>query len=102
MFLEALEDALVFRRFRVLNARDVASAMHILRETPIDAMTIDIMLSPGTGLEGVIKPHNAGYHLCRQVAKDHPRMPTFCMSVVSDARTISKIEKLGISCLRNI
>lgn len=100
MFLEALEDALKFEGFRVLKARDVASALHILRANPIDLITIDIMLSPGKELEGLINSQDAGYHLCRQVAKTYPHIPAYCLSVVSDTTTIEKIRKLGIGFLR--
>jgi CheY-like chemotaxis protein len=99
-FLEALEDALVYEGFRVLKARDVETALDILRTTPIDLLTIDIMLSPGKRLEGVIKAQNAGYHLCRQVAKDYPKIPAYCLSVVTDPETIAKIQRLGIRFLR--
>jgi len=100
IFLEALEDALTFEGYRVLKARDVAAALNILRTTHIDLMTIDIMLSPGKGLEGVIGSQNAGYHLCRQVAKSYPTIPAFCLSVVNDGEMIDKIQRLGISFLR--
>ena len=99
IFLEALEDALLFEGYRVLKARDVASALHILRSTHVDLLTIDIMLSPGKGLEGVIKSQNAGYHLCRQVSKTYPKIPAYCLSVVNDPETITKIRRMGIGFL---
>jgi CheY-like chemotaxis protein len=99
-FLEALEDALVFEGYRVIKARDVASALKLLRTTQVDLITIDIMLSPGQELEGVIKSQNAGYHLCRQVAKSYPNLPAYCLSVVNDPATIEKIRGWGIGFLR--
>lgn len=100
MFLEALEDALTFEGYRVLKARDVATALNTLRANQIDLITIDIMLSPGKGLEGVIESQNAGYHLCRQVAKSYPTLPAYCLSVVNDSVTIDKIRGFGIGFLR--
>ena len=100
IFLEALEDALLFEGFAVMKARDVETALDILRSKPVDLVTIDIMLSPGKGLENVIQSHNAGYHLCRQVSKTYPKLPAYCMSVVNDAATIEKIQKMGIRFLR--
>jgi CheY-like chemotaxis protein len=100
IFLEALEDALTFEGHRVVKARDVATALKILRTSQVDLITIDIMLSPGQGLEGVIKAQNAGFHLCRQVAKDYPKIPAYCLSVVNDTATIEKIRRLGIGFLR--
>jgi len=100
MFLEALEDALTFEGYRVLKARDVATALNTLRANQVDLITIDIMLSPGKGLEGVIESQNAWYHLCRQVAKRYPALPAYCLSVVNDPATIDKIRALGIGFLR--
>jgi DNA-binding NarL/FixJ family response regulator len=100
MFLEALEDALLFDGYRVLKARDVATALHTLRSTQVDLITIDIMLSPGRELEGLIKAQNAGFHLCRQVAKSYPKLPAYCLSVVNDGETIDKILRMGIGFLR--
>jgi CheY-like chemotaxis protein len=99
-FLEALEDALTFEGYRVIKARDVATALKILRSTQVDLITIDIMLSPGQELENVIKSQNAGYHLCRQVAKTYPKLPAYCLSVVNDTATIEKIRSWGIGFLR--
>jgi DNA-binding response OmpR family regulator len=99
-FLEALEDALTFEGYRVLKARDVATALNTLRSTQVDLVTIDVMLSPGQGLEGVIESKNAGFHLCRQVARSYPKLPAYCLSVVNDASTIDKIQRLGIRFLR--
>ena len=91
---------MVFEGHRVIKARDVATALKTLRSTQVDLITIDIMLSPGRELEGVIKSQNAGYHLCRQVAKTYPKLPAYCLSVVNDALTIDKIRRLGIGFLR--
>jgi CheY-like chemotaxis protein len=99
-FLEALEDALIFEGYHVVKARDVATALKTLRTTQVDLITIDIMLSPGQELEGVIKSQNAGYHLCRQVAKSYPNLPAYCLSVVNDPVTIETIRGWGIGFLR--
>ena len=100
MYLEALEDALTYEGYRVLKARDVETALNILRSTDIDLMTIDIMLSPGRRLEGVIESKDAGYHLCRQVSKTYPHLPAYALSVVNDPAMIANIQKLGIRFLR--
>ena len=99
-FLEALEDALTFEGYRVLKARDVETALNILRNNQVDLMTVDIMMSPGKGLEGLIESKDAGYHLCRQIAKTYPLLPAYALSVVNDAQMIAKIQKLGIRFLR--
>lgn len=100
IFLEALEDALTFEGYRVLKARDVATALNTLRTNHVDLVTIDIMMSPGEGLEGIIESKNAGYHLCRQIAKSYPGLPAYCLSVVNDPTMIDKIRGFGIEFLR--
>jgi hypothetical protein len=58
------------------------------------------MLSPGVGLEGEVDAQRAGIYLCERVAKDYPNVDAFCLSVVTDAGTIRRIQKLGITFLR--
>ncbi|HLW55552.1 MAG TPA: response regulator [Candidatus Angelobacter sp.] len=99
-FLEALEDALDYDGYRVLKARDVSSALEILGREAIDVVTVDIMLSPGSTLQGKVDPQRAGIYLCEYLAKNHPSVPAFCLSVVSDHATISQIQTLGIRFLR--
>jgi len=100
VFLEALEDALVYEGFRVVKARDVSTALQILREQKIDLITIDVMLSPGPNLEGTVDPQRAGIYLCQQVAAKYPGVDAFCLSVVNDLSTIKQIESYGIRFLR--
>jgi len=99
-FLEALEDALLFEKHRVLKARDVSTALDILEHEHVDLVTIDIMLSPGERLETVLKSQEAGVYLCQKVAKDYPNISAFCLSVVNDPQTIRRIKRLGIPFLR--
>lgn len=100
LFLEALEDALVFERHRVLKARDVSTALEILKKEHVDLITIDIMLSPGAALENTVNSQLAGVYLCEKVAKDYPLISAFCLSVVNDAKIIKRIRRTGIPFLR--
>ena len=99
-FLEALEDALVFDKHRVLKARDVATALEILKKEKVDLITIDIMLSPGEALESTVSSQMAGVYLCERVANDYPLISAFCLSVVNDPQTIKRVRRLGIHFLR--
>ncbi len=99
-FLEALDDALTFEGFRVLKARDVSTALDLLQKEKVDLITIDVMLSPGTKLEGRVDPLLAGVYLCERVAQDYPEMSAFCISVITDPVTIMKIQNYGIRFLR--
>jgi two-component system response regulator VanR len=100
LFLEALEDALVFAKHRVLKARDVATALEILRKEKVDLITIDVMLSPGPALESTVSSQLAGLYLCEKVVKEYPLVSAFCLSVVNDPETIKRIRRLGIQFLR--
>jgi DNA-binding NarL/FixJ family response regulator len=100
LFLEALEDALIFDKHRVLKARDVSTALDILKKERIDLITIDIMLSPGAALESTVSSQRAGVYLCEKVAREYPLVSAFCLSVVNDPETIRRIRRLGIPFLR--
>jgi CheY-like chemotaxis protein len=99
-FLEALEDALDYAGYRVLKARDVSTALEILRREAVDLVTVDIMLSPGATLDGKVDPQRAGIYLCEYLATNYPSIPAFCLSVVSDHATITQIQSFGIRFLR--
>jgi DNA-binding response OmpR family regulator len=99
-YLEALDDALTYEGIRVLKARDVAAALEILERETIDLISIDVMLSPGTRLEGSVKSQTAGIYLCEQVVAKYPKLHAFCLSVVTDAATIVRIKNLGVRFLR--
>lgn len=99
-FLEPLEDALTFEGYRVLKARDASTAIDILRRERIDLVSVDIMLSPGPRLEGSVNAQGAGVYLCDLIAKEYPTLDAFCLSVVTDAKTIGHIKRLGIQFLR--
>ncbi|MFZ0959665.1 MAG: response regulator [Terriglobia bacterium] len=99
-FLEPLEDALKHEGYRVLKARDASTAVDILKRERIDLVSVDIMLSPGARLEGSVDAQRAGVYLCELIAKDYPALDAFCLSVVTDAKTIGHIKSLGIRFLR--
>lgn len=99
-FLEALEDALVFEKHRVLKARDASTALEILRKEKVDLITIDVMLTPGPALEKTVRSQLAGVYLCEKVIEDYPLVSAFCLSVANDPETIKKIRRLGIPFLR--
>jgi CheY-like chemotaxis protein len=100
LFLEALEDALLYDKHRVLKARDVSTALEILKKEHIDLITIDIMLSPGAALEATVSSQLAGVYLCETVARDYPLVSAFCLSVVNDPKIIKRIRRTGIPFLR--
>ena len=99
-FLEPLADALEFEGYKVLKARTAAEALQLLNTEKVDLVTIDIMLDPGDGLETEVSSHSTGLFLCREIRKRYPRLDAFCLSVVSDIKTIREIEALKIRFLR--
>lgn len=99
-FLEPLADALEFEGYRVLKARTGAEALRILDGGNVDLVTIDIMLDPGDSLQDKVDSHNTGLFLCEEIKRKYPHLDAFCISVVSEMRTIKKIESLGIRFLR--
>lgn len=98
-FLEPLEDALTYEGYRVLKARDASTAIEILKRERIDLVSVDIMLSPGAQLEGSVNAQEAGVYLCDLIAKEYPTLDAFCLTVVTDERTIGHIKRLGIRFL---
>ena len=99
-FLEGLADALEYQGYRVIKARNAETALEILRKEDVHLVTVDIMLPPGAGLEGQIDSSNAGVWLCEKISKSYPKLDVFCLSVVSDQRTILKVESFGVRFLR--
>ena len=99
-FLEPLSDALEFEDHRVLKARTAEEALRILDREHVDLVTIDIMMAPGQSLQDRVESHNTGIFLCEEIRRKYPDMDAFCISVVSEMRTIRKIESLGIRFLR--
>jgi CheY-like chemotaxis protein len=99
MFLEALEDALSYEGYRVLKARDVSSALEILKQEHVHVVSIDIMISPGTRLEDTVSSQEAGLYLCERVTREYPDVDAFCLSVANDPETIRRIKRLGIPFL---
>jgi DNA-binding response OmpR family regulator len=98
-FLEPLADALEFEGHRVLKARTAEEGLELLNRENVDLVTIDIMLDPGKGLQDK-DSHSAGLFLCQEVRRKYPNVNAFCISVVSETRTIREIESLGIRFLR--
>lgn len=99
-FLEALADALEFEGFRVLKATNAEEGIRILNSKKIDLVTIDVMIDPGPALRNKVQPHEAGVYICEYVAKHHPQLDAFCISVVSDLETIKRIQSFGVKFLR--
>jgi two-component system nitrogen regulation response regulator NtrX len=99
-FLEPLADALEYEGYHVLKAYTAVEALEILKRENVDLVTIDIMLEPGKALEDKIDSHQAGIYLCREIRQTYPSIHAFCISVVSDVRTIRRIEALGVRFLR--
>lgn len=99
-FLEPLSDALEFEGYRVLKARTAEEALRILDGEHIDLVTIDIMLDPGESLRNSIDSQRAGLFLCEEISHKYPKMDAFCISVISEMKTIKEVESLGIRFLR--
>lgn len=99
-FLEPLVDALEFEGYRTLKARTADEALEILKRERVDLVTIDIMLDPGESLKNHVDSHSTGLFLCEEITRKYPQIDAFCISVVSEMRTIRKIESLGIRFLR--
>ena len=99
-FLEPLADALEYKNFRVLKARTGEEALQILDSEQVDLVTIDIMLDPGKALQNHVDSHKTGLFLCEEIKRKYPHIEAFCISVVSEMKTIRKIESLGIRFLR--
>jgi DNA-binding NarL/FixJ family response regulator len=98
-FLEPLEDALIHEGYHVLKARDASTALEMLKRERIDLVSVDIMLSPGTQLEGKVDAQQAGVYLCELIAREYPNLDAFCLTVVTDEKTIRHIKRLGIRFL---
>jgi two-component system nitrogen regulation response regulator NtrX len=100
VFLDALADALEFEGFRVLKARTADQGIRFLKSEKIDLVTIDIMMDPGESLRSTVQPHEAGIYVCEYVAKHHPQLDAFCISVVNEEKKIRQIESFGVKFLR--
>lgn len=99
-FLEPLVDALEYEGHRVLKAQTADAALQLLQREHIDLVTVDIMLDPGETFKNEVDSHEAGLFLCREIRRKYPNIDAFCISVVSEMRTIKEIESLGIRFLR--
>jgi DNA-binding response OmpR family regulator len=99
-FLEALADALEHEGYRVLKATTAEAALNILNKESVQLVTVDVMLSPGPSLESQTTSQDAGIWLCEKIATEYPKLDVFCLSVVSDVKTIRRIEAFGVRFLR--
>lgn len=98
--LEALADALEHEGYRVLKAFTAEEALKILRTESVQLISVDVMLPPGESLESQTSSHETGIFLCEQITKLYPSIDVFCLSVVSDMKTIRRIESFGVKFLR--
>lgn len=99
-FLEALADALEYEGHRVLKASTAEEALRILAKERVDLATIDIMMPPGSSLEGKTSSHAAGIYLCEIITRQYPNLDLFCLSVISDLDVIRQVQDLGVRFLR--
>ena len=99
-FLEALEDALLYEGHTVLKASTAEDALLLLAKENIDCATIDIMMPAGRSLDQETSSHTTGIYLCERIRREHPSIDLFCISVVSEPKTIRQIENLGVRFLR--
>ncbi len=99
-FLEALADALEHEGHRVLKATTAEEALRIFEREHVDLATVDVMLAPGKSLESKTSSSEAGVYLMELLSKRYPKTDLFCLSVVSDIRTIRRIESFRVRFLR--
>ncbi len=99
-FLEALEDALTAEGYLVLKASTGEQALQILARQQVDLATIDVMMPPGSSLEGKTSSQQTGLYLCQQIVRLYPNVDLFCLSVVNDPEMIRAIQLLDVRFLR--
>ncbi len=99
-YIEALEDALVFEGYNILKATTAEEALRILKKERVDLATVDIMMPPGHSLESNVDSHRTGVILCRTIKKYYPKIDIFCISVVSDNKTILEVQRIGVRFLK--
>jgi DNA-binding response OmpR family regulator len=99
-FLEPLAVAVEYEGFRVLTASTAEDALRILAQESVHLATVDIMIPPGPSFEKHTSSQNAGVWLCEAISKKYPNVDVFCLSVVSDIKTIRKVESFGVKFLR--
>lgn len=99
-YIEPLEDALVTEGYLVVKASTGEEALEILAKQKIDLVSIDVMMSPGTALEGRTPSHETGLYVAREITTRYPKIDVFCLSVINDDDLIKRIEKLGVRFLR--
>ena len=54
----------------------------------------------GAQLADDVASHSTGIYLCQTIRSEFPHIDAFCISVVSDMKTIRMIERLGVRFLR--
>src|SRR4051812_20289111 len=99
-YIDALADALEFLRYRVLRAASVEEALRILQSTRVDAVSVDMMLTPGESLEATVSSQEAGLYLLEQMRVRYSQVPAICISVVSDNATIATVRRMGFGFLK--
>ncbi len=99
-FLDALADGLEYEGYRVFRERTVQGALELLAKTPVDLITIDMMMDPGESLRSSVDAQTAGLYLCREVIRRHRSVCVICISVVSDPDIIREVRRLGGSFIK--
>jgi CheY-like chemotaxis protein len=99
-YLQPLADALEFEGQRVLRAYSAEEALEILQKEKVHLVSVDVMLPPGRSLEKTTSSYQAGVWLCEQITRLYPNIDVFSLSVITDQKTIRKIESFGVRFLR--
>jgi DNA-binding response OmpR family regulator len=92
-FLEALADALTYEGYRVLTASTGEEGLRIAAAERIDLATVDVMMPPGPSLENQLSPLQTGVYVVQELRKRNPKLPIFCLSVITDEQTIRAIQQ---------
>ncbi len=94
-FLEALADALESEGYRVLTASSGEEGLRIAAAEKVDLVTVDVMMPPGRSLEDRLSSLTTGVYIVKELRKSFPKLPIFCLSVITDEPTIREIERSG-------
>lgn len=95
-YIEPLADALEDLGHTVIKATSVEEAIFILRNQPVDVITIDMMMDPGPSLENKVDSHVAGIYLAEFVTNEFPKIDAYCISVIRDTDMIKRIARLRV------
>jgi CheY-like chemotaxis protein len=100
VFVEALADALVHEGYRVVTATSGADALTIADKEKVDLAVVDIMMPPGARLESKVARQETGVYVIRELRRLYPKLPVFCLSVISEDATVRAVQAVGARYFR--